>query len=389
MEKKKNSLWEILKVSTKLGLTSFGGPIAHLGFFKKEYIDHRKWIDEKTYADLIALCQFLPGPASSQLGIAIGTIRGGLFGGFIAWLGFTVPSAIALALFALVYQNFDLSGAGWIHGLKVVAVAIVAHAILGMGKKLTPDRPRITIAIIAASIALIWPTAWTQVLIILTAGIVGIVMYGDSQTSQIHDMAIGLRRRVGVIAWVIFFGLLTLLPFLRQIIPTKEMSIFDTFYRAGSLVFGGGHVVLPLLEREVVPVGLVSTEAFLAGYGAAQAVPGPLFTFASYLGAIIRGPLGAVIALTAIFLPSFLLIIGALPFLNEFRKHPKSQSALTGINAAVVGILIAALYNPVWVSSIRNTQSFIAALILFGLIEFWKVSPIAIVVLGALAGLII
>ncbi|MFZ5354408.1 MAG: chromate efflux transporter [Bacillota bacterium] len=389
MKKKVNSLLEILKVSTKLGLTSFGGPIAHLGFFKSEYIDRKKWLDEKLYADILALCQFLPGPASSQVGIAIGTIRGGIFGGIIAWLGFTMPSAIAMLLFALVYKNLSLGDVGWIHGLKVVAVAIVAHAVWGMGRKLAADRPRITIAIITTTLTLIFPSALTQIVLIIAAGITGVIMYDKAEKQNIEHIDIPVSKRAGIIAWILFFGMLIALPVARQLIHFKPLAVFDTFYRVGSLVFGGGHVVLPLLEREVVPVGWMTAEEFLAGYGAVQAVPGPLFTFSSYLGAMINGVGGAALTLSAIFLPSFLLIVGSLPFLNEVRKKPKFQAALTGINAAVVGILLAALYDPVWVSSIKGAVDFAVAAVLFVLLEFWKVSPWIVVLAGAAAGFIV
>lgn len=302
---KSGSLWEVLRVSTKLGLTSFGGPIAHLGYFHDEYVRRRKWMDEKAYADLVALCQFLPGPASSQVGIGIGILRAGLWGGVMAWLGFTLPSVIVLVLFALLLQGFDIANAGWIHGLKIVAVAIVAQAVLGMGQKLTPDRSRVTIAVGAAALVLLWPTAYTQVLIIAAAGILGLWLYkkGPDPGSQSLRMPVGKPFAIGCL--VLFFGLLAALPLLRQTFDIQWLALFDSFYRSGSLVFGGGHVVLPLLEREVVPTGWVNPEDFLAGYGAAQAVPGPLFTFAGYLGAMAGGITGAMVATVAIFLPAF------------------------------------------------------------------------------------
>ncbi|MDF2547452.1 MAG: ChrA protein [Anaerosolibacter sp.] len=384
-DKSKNTLLEILKASTKLGISSFGGPIAHLAYFKSEYVDKRKWLDEKFYADIIALCQFLPGPASSQVGISIGMLRGGLLGGVISWAGFTLPSVIVLSIFAFMYQSFNLESAGWIQGLKIIAVAVVAQAILGMGKKLTPDRQRITIAIIAAALTLAKPSALTQILIIIIAGVAGLMMYHDAHAPDVQHMNISISKRAGIISFVLFFGLLLILPVLRQLTDHRLMSIFDTFYRVGSLVFGGGHVVLPLIERELVPF-FISAEEFLAGYGAAQAVPGPLFTFAGYLGAMINGISGIFVGTIAIFLPSFLLIAGALPFLDEFRKHPSFQAALTGINAAVVGILLAALYNPVWTNAIKTSYDFIIAIILFGLLEFWKVAPWKVVIIGAVLG---
>lgn len=382
-------LLEVLAVSTKLGLTSFGGPIAHLGFFHDEYIRRRNWIDERSYADLVALCQFLPGPASSQVGIGIGVIRAGLLGGLTAWLGFTLPSVIVLVLFAFFLQGFDIGSAGWIHGLKIVAVAIVAQAILSMGQKLTPDRNRATIAIIAASVALLWQTAFSQVLLIVIAGIVGMALYRKTAVPESTDLSVPISRSFAVMCLAVFFGLLIVLPLLRQAFVADWLSLFDSFYRAGSLVFGGGHVVLPLLEREVVPTGWISKADFLAGYGATQAVPGPLFTFAGYLGAMISGVKGALIATAAIFLPAFLLIVGALPFWNSLRKSPKVQGALVGINAAVVGILLAALYNPLWTTAILAPVDFALAAILFLMLVFWKLPPWVIVITGAVGGMLI
>lgn len=379
----------MLRVSTKLGLTSFGGPIAHLGYFHDEYVRRRKWMDEKAYADLVALCQFLPGPASSQVGIGIGILRAGLWGGMMAWLGFTLPSVIVLVLFALLLQGFDIANAGWIHGLKIVAVAIVAQAVLGMGQKLTPDRSRVTIAVCAAALVLLWPTAYTQVLIIAAAGIIGLWLYkkGPDPGSQSLRMPVGKPFAIGCL--VLFFGLLAALPLLRQTFDIQWLALFDSFYRSGSLVFGGGHVVLPLLEREVVPTGWVSPEDFLAGYGAAQAVPGPLFTFAGYLGAMSGGITGAIVATVAIFLPAFLLVAGALPFWNGLRNSPRVQGALIGINAAVVGILLAAFYVPIWTTAITARVDFALALLLFILLVFWKLPPWVVVLAGALAGMII
>ncbi|MBS4204560.1 chromate efflux transporter [Lederbergia citrea] len=387
--KLKHSLWEILRVSTKLGLTSFGGPIAHLGYFKNEYIDKRKWLDDKTYADIIALCQFLPGPASSQVGIAIGILRGGLIGGILSFLGFTLPSVLVLVLFAFLFKNFEIADAGWIHGLKIVAVAVVAQAVLGMGKKLAPDKPRVTIAILATIFTLLWPSAIGQVAIIVLAGIMGVFLYKNQTFPDVREMSVSISKKIGIAALAIFFILLFGLPFLKQVTQLQAVAVFDAFYRAGSLVFGGGHVVLPLLERELVPTGWIGGSEFLAGYGVAQAVPGPLFTFAGYLGAMINGVSGALLATLAIFLPAFLLVVGSLPFLNEIRKRPRFQAALTAINAAVVGILLAALYNPIWTSTIKTTGDFAIALALFGLLTYWKVAPWMVVLIGALAGVLI
>lgn len=386
---KPRSLMEVLLVSTKLGLTSFGGPIAHLGYFHNEYIKRRKWMDERSYADLVALCQFLPGPASSQVGIGIGVMRAGLLGGLAAWVGFTLPSVIALVLFAFLLQGFDIGSTGWIHGLKLVAVAIVAQAILGMGQKLTPDRNRVTIAILAAAIALLWQTAFSQVAIIIVSGIVGLILYKNINTPDLPKIQVPIKRSLAVICLVLFFGLLFILPLIREITSIHWLAFFDSFYRAGSLVFGGGHVVLPLLEREVVPTGWLSKEDFLAGYGVAQAVPGPLFTFGAYLGAIMNGWLGAIVATFAIFLPAFLLVVGALPFWDSLRRVPKIQGVLAGVNAAVVGILLAAFYNPIWTSSILAPVDFALASILFIMLVFWKTPPWIVVIAGAIGGIVI
>ncbi|MEX2415963.1 MAG: chromate transporter [Paenibacillaceae bacterium] len=388
-QKKSKALLEILVISIKLGLTSFGGPIAHLGYFYNEYIHKRRWMDERSYADLVALCQFLPGPASSQVGIGIGVIRGGLLGGLIAWLGFTLPSVITLVVFAFLLQGFDISNAGWIHGLKIVAVAIVAQAILGMGQKLTPDKKRATLAIVVAVITLLWQTVFSQVLLIVAAGLIGLWMYRKTIIPETTNFSVPISRTFAVLCLIIFFGLLIIMPLLRQIIDNGWLSLFDSFYRSGSFVFGGGHVVLPLLEREIVPMGWVSKEDFLAGYGAAQAVPGPLFTFAAYLGAMAKGISGALVATVAIFLPAFLLVVGVLPFWNSLRRSPRIQGALIGINASVVGILLAALYNPLWTTTIMAPADFALVSILFIMLVFWKLPPWVVVIAGIVGGIII
>lgn len=380
------TLLEVGLVSTKLGLTSFGGPVAHLGYFHVEYIQKRKWLDERSYADLVALCQFLPGPASSQVGIGIGILRGGLLGGMVAWLGFTLPSVIALVLFALLLKGFELGNSGWIHGLKIVAVAIVAQAVWSMGQKLTPDRTRQTLAILAMVLTLIWQTAFSQVILIVLAGIVGLLLYRKKEVPIASELHVPIKRAVAAVCLILFTGLLFVLPLLRQLTDHSWVALADSFYRSGSLVFGGGHVVLPLLEREVVPMGWISKQDFLAGYGATQAVPGPLFTFSAYLGAMIHGVWGAAVATVAIFLPAFLLIAGALPFWNSVRKSPTMQGALTGVNAAVVGILLAALYDPIWISAILSVGDFVLAVVLFGMLVFWKLPPWVIVIVGALGG---
>lgn len=379
-------LWEILVVSGKLGLTSFGGPSAHLGYFYDEYIRRRGWLDERSYADLVALCQFLPGPASSQVGIGIGVLRAGLWGGIAAWLGFTLPSVLLMVLFAFFLQGSELVADGWLHGLKVVAVAVVAHAILGMGKTLAPDRCRATIAVLAAAAALLWQTALSQLVIILSAGLLGYFLLPKADRPASSEIAVGVPRSAAIICLGLFFLLLLALPVLRQLLSGPWAAVFDSFYRAGSLVFGGGHVVLPLLEREVVPTGWVSKEAFLAGYAAAQAVPGPLFTFAAYLGAVMGGWAGAVVATLAIFLPAFLLVIGSLPYWQALRRRSSLQGVLAGINAAVVGILLAALYDPLWTDTIQKPLDVALAAVLYLLLAIWRTPPWIVVAAGAAGG---
>ncbi|MBP1969804.1 chromate transporter [Virgibacillus natechei] len=380
------SLLEILGTSLRLGLTSFGGPVAHLGYFKDEYVDKRKWLDDKTYADIIAICQFLPGPASSQVGIAIGMLRGGMWGGVVSWLGFTIPSVIVLVLFALLYQSFALGDATWIASLKVVAVAIVAHAVLGLGKKLTPDRPRIAIALVAALIMLLFPSAIVQISIIIGAAIIGFYMFSKNAEPNVQSFSVSITKKQGIISLSILVALLIGLPIIAQALSNTYLNIFDIFFRVGSIVFGGGHVVLPLLEQEVVPNGLIKSGEFMAGYGMAQAVPGPLFTFAAYLGTMINGVIGAIVATVGIFLPSFLLIVGALPFLSELRKRSSFQGILTGVNASVVGILLAAFYNPVFTSGIMSGAHFGFAAILFALLHFWKTPAWMVVIVGVILG---
>jgi chromate transporter len=385
------SFLEVLWVSTRLGLTSFGGPIAHLGYFHEEYVNRKKWIDEQSYADLVALCQFLPGPASSQVSIAIGVARARLLGGVAAWIGFTLPSALALIAFALGIGAFASSAdSGWLHGLKIVAVAVVAQAVWGMARSLCPDRERATIAILASIVTLAWPTAVGQLSSIALAGLVGLAIFPGTTSASPSHMRFPIGKKLGIAAWIVFFTLLVGLPFLRQIQPSHALEVFDSFFRVGSLVFGGGHVVLPLLQTEVVGPGWVTNEQFVAGYGATQAVPGPLFTFAAYLGAVMaaepNGWTGAMLALVAIFLPSFLLIAGALPFWDLLRSMPAFQSALKGINAAVIGLLLTALYKPVWTSAIYSPADFGLGLVAFGLLLFWKCPPWLVVVLTAIGG---
>lgn len=392
--RKRGSLLEVLWVSTRLGLTSFGGPIAHLGYFHEEYVKRKKWVDEQSYADLVALCQFLPGPASSQVGIAIGIARAGLAGGFAAWLGFTLPSALALIAFAFGISALpDSTGAGWLHGLKVVAVAVVAQAVWSMARSLCPDRERATLAIVSAIVTLLWPSSIGQVLAIIVAGLIGLRAFPGTALTPASHMRFPIGKRLGLAAWSVFFLLLLVLPILRQVAHSHGLEVFDSFFRVGSLVFGGGHVVLPLLQAEVVGPGWLTNEQFVAGYGAAQAVPGPLFTFSSYLGTVMNtepnGWSGAFLALGAIFFPSFLLIVGALPFWDLLRSKSGFQAALRGINAAVVGLLVAALYNPVWTSAIHTAADFGLGLVAFGLLMFWRCPPWLVVVLTALGGEVI
>lgn len=377
---------EIFLISTRLGLTSFGGPTAHLGYFHEEYIRRKKWMDEKSYADLVALAQFLPGPASSQVGIGIGVMRGGVLGGIISFVGFTLPSVIALILFASLLSEFDIANAGWIHGLKIVAVAIVAHAIIGMAKNLTPDLKRKTIALFALITTLVWQATFAQVAVILLAALFGFLLFRNHDEHKVTSSQFPISKRFSVICLLLFFGLLFLLPIMRELSGSAWLAMFDSFYRSGSLVFGGGHVVLPLLEQEFVPSGWISEESFLAGYGATQAVPGPLFTFAAYLGTVMKGWQGGVIATIAVFLPAFLLILGALPFWDQLRGNVKIKGAIMGVNAAVIGILISALYFPIWTSSILAPADFALAAILYSMLAYWKLPPWMIVLTGAIGG---
>ena len=383
--------WVVFLIFLRLGLTSFGGPIAHLGYFRDEFVTRRQWLTERSYADLVALCQFLPGPASSQVGIALGLSRSGYAGALAAWAGFTLPSAIALILFALGIASYgDAMPSGVLHGLKVVAVAVVAQAVWGMARSLCPDAPRITIMAAATCFVLLVPFAWGQVGVIAIAAFIGLLLF-KPQPGAAHDpLPITMRRRVGLFWLTLFFALLMGLPLLTAMFPNQTLSMVDDFYRAGSLVFGGGHVVLPLLQAEVVPSGWVSNDAFLAGYGAAQAVPGPLFTFAAFLGASMKqaptGWLGGLICLLAIFAPSFLLVVGALPFWERLRRNTRTQAALLGINAAVVGLLLAALYQPVWTSAIHAPQDFGLALVALVALMFWKLPPWLVVVGSGGAG---
>jgi len=387
----RHSPLEVLLVFLKLGLSCFGGPIAHIGYFREEFVVRRRWLDEQAYVDLVALCQFLPGPASSQVGFSIGLIRGGYLGGLAAWSGFTLPSAILLVLFA--YGAGALSGevgGGLLHGLKLVAVAIVSQAVWGMARTLCPDRERASIAVVSALIILFNTSSIAQIGAILFGGIAGLFLCRAEQTISGHA-TIPVSRTAGIIALSMFFILLVGVPILRTFQHSSGIALFEAFYRSGALVFGGGHVVLPLLREAFVTPGWVSDNTFLAGYGAAQAVPGPLFTFAAYLGTVVspnpHGIPGAVLGLIGIFLPGILILLGTLPFWESFRNRPGAQAIMRGVNAAVVGLLGAALYNPVWTSSVNTPGDFGVAVVGFVLLTVWRAPPLLVVVVSALGGI--
>ena len=387
-------LTEVFGAFLKLGLTSFGGPIAHLGYFRDEFVVRRRWLSEKAYADLVALCQFLPGPASSQVGMALGLQRAGVTGAVAAWLAFTLPSAIALMAFAYGMATYpEWADSGWVHGLKLAAVAVVAQAVWGMGRTLCPDRARATLALAVAFVVLSVPGAVFQVLAILVGGFIGWRFLPFADHEPHVSIGFPVSRRVGFWLLLGFFALLLGLPALVTVSGIRALDAFEAFYRAGSLVFGGGHVVLPLLHAEVVPSGWVSDADFLAAYGAAQAVPGPLFTFAAYLGVVMNGPVsgwsGALICLIAIFLPAFLLIVGVLPFWERLRRYKSVAAAFNGVNAAVVGLLLAALYDPIWTGTVHSHGDFILAAGGFAALIFWKVPPLAVVTATALGGVVL
>ena len=389
------SLAEVFRAALGLGLTSFGGPIAHIGYFRREYVEKRRWFDDRAFADLLALCQSLPGPASSQLGIAIGARRAGALGGVVSWIGFTLPSAIALVLFGLLSGSADLSEAGWLHGLKLAAVAVVAQAVYLLARSLTPDWPRRALAIAGMAVALLWTTPFSQLAIIAGGALTGWLVLTAPPAAEAGAPATPspIGRRAGAVAIGLFVVLLIGLPLVRAATGSESVAMFETFYRTGSLVFGGGHVVLPLLHAGVVEPGWVSEDRFLAGYGAAQAVPGPLFSFAAYLGSVAASPLGgwagAAVALVAIYLPSFLLIYGVLPYWDRLRQSAGFRRALVGANAAVVGLLAAALYRPIWTGAVESAADVAVAVAGLGLLVWGRVPPIAVVALAAVAGQII
>jgi chromate transporter len=392
---------EVFLAFLRLGLTSFGGPIAHLGYFRQDIVERRRWLDERAYADLVALCQFLPGPTSSEVGIGIGLTRAGLAGAVAAWAGFTLPSAVAMVLFAFGIERIGSAGAGGsggsgsLHGLKIAAVAVVAQAVWTMARTMAAGRSRATLAAAAAVIVLLLPTTAGQLCAIGLGALLGVLLLPGDEPHTHSALAAGVGRGAATFCLVVFFALLLALPLLAVAFPRESLAgqafaVIGAFYRAGSLVFGGGHVVLPLLQVAVVPPGWVTNDAFLAGYGAAQAVPGPLFTFAAYLGAVMtaepHGVAGAALALAAIFLPAFLLVIGVLPFWQVVRARPAAQAALDGVNAAVVGLLLAALYNPVWRSAIAEPRDFALAVAAFVLLAAWKTPPWLAVVVCAAGG---
>ena len=385
------SAWSVFLIFLRLGLTSFGGPVAHLGYFRQEFVERRRWLSEAAYADLVALCQFLPGPASSQVGLALGLSRAGYAGAWAAWVGFTLPSAIALIALAIgLAQAGDAVPAGLLHGLKVVAVAVVAQAVWGMARSLCPDTPRRALMLASAALLMAWPGTATQLLAIGLAALVGLAWLRPAADTAPQPMGDPVSRRAGAAWLALFFALLLGLPLLTVALPGQAVAVVDAFYRAGALVFGGGHVVLPLLQASVVPNGWVSADAFVAGYGAAQAVPGPLFTFAAFLGASLSGTptgwTGGALALAAIFLPSFLLIAGALPFWEQLRAQPQVRAALLGINAAVVGLLLAALWNPVITSGIHGVEDGLLAGVALLALMRWKWPPWLVVVGCAVTG---
>lgn len=390
--------WPVFVAFLRLGLTSFGGPVAHLGYFRDAFVTRRGWLTERAYADLVGLCQFLPGPASSQVGMAIGLSRAGYAGMFAAWLGFTLPSALLMMLFALgVHATGMPVAAGALHGLRIVSVAVIAQAVWGMARTLCPDARRVTLMAIATCIALLVPAAWLQVVVIVAAGAAGLMLLPQPERGAHEPLPLHVSRRAGLLWLVLFVALIVVLPVAASALHSNTLAVVDAFFRTGALVFGGGHVVLPLLQAAVVAPGWVGDSAFLAGYGVAQAVPGPLFTFSAFLGALLRdapnGWLGGTIALVSIFAPSFLLVAGTAPFWERLRRSTRMQAALAGVNAAVVGLLLAALYHPVWSDTIVSPRDFAAALVAFVALVFWRVPPWAVVIasaaLGWLSGMIV
>ncbi|NIY77689.1 chromate efflux transporter [Thalassospira sp. HF15] len=393
-------LWQIFLIFLRLGLTSFGGPVAHIGYFREEFVARRKWLSDARYADLVALCQFAPGPASSQVGMGIGMALGGVRGSLIAWLGFTMPSAIVLAALGMAFVGFDIGSVdGIIRGLKLVAVGVVVHALLGMARNLCPDVPRAILAVLAAGIMIASDTVMAQFVVILGGMFAGFFLLKNKVAEDADPGHAPRSAKGAVIALCTFFALLVMLPVLAKLDPTGLFAVIDGFYRSGALVFGGGHVVLPLLQNAVVAPGWIDTETFLAGYGATQAVPGPIFTFAAYLGAALHTGAGgaglaisaltSLVTLVAIFLPAWLLVIGLLPFWDRVRHIPSMRAGLMGVNAAVVGLLAAVLYDPIWTGAIQDVFDIGCVMLVFAILQ-WRVFPVwAVVAAGAVIGYLV
>lgn len=388
---------EVFAVFLRMGLTCFGGPIAHLGYFRREFVERRGWLDDEAFSDLIGLCQFLPGPASSQVGFSIGLLRAGWLGGLAAWVGFTLPSVFLLLGFAALTPSLGGPvGSGLVHGLKLVAVAVVAQAVWDMARRLCPDRRRAAIGLVAVAVLGILTTVYAQLIVIGVGAVLGLALCRTPESPDAHrtpqdGREFPVSRTVGAVALIVFCVLLFGLPALVGLNAGRAVNVFEAFYRSGALVFGGGHVVLPLLQQQTVTTGWVSPTDFLAGYGAAQAVPGPLFTFAAFLGWIMVDTpnhwTGALLATAGIFLPGLLLVLAALPYWQGLRARRSMAALLAGVNAAVVGLLATALYSPVWTSAVRSKFDFAVAVVGFFLLTRWKIPPLAVVVLCALAGI--
>lgn len=382
---------EIFWIFWRLGLTSFGGPVAHLGYFRKEFVVRRQWLDERAYGDLVSLCQFLPGPASSQLGMAIGLLRAGIPGSIAAWLGFTLPSAMALVIFGLLLPSLDrYASSGWVHGLKIVTVAVVAQAVVVMSGSLCPDRPRLLLALVSAGIVLAIPSIFTQMAVMVLGALTALWLFKSSSEPVRLSIASGVSPKTGTFFLLSFAGLLIALPTLATASGQYLIKLVDVFYRAGALVFGGGHVVLPLLQSQIVTHGWVLNDIFLAGYGAAQAAPGPLFSFAAFVGAVSSqnpsGWIGSIAALVAIFLSGYLLIIGVLPFWESLQRLDGVRRAMTGINASVVGILLAALFNPVMTNAVHSITDLAAAVVCYILLKIFSRAPWTVIILLVVFG---
>lgn len=394
--RRNGSAFEVLWAFLKLGMTSFGGPVAHLGYFRHEFVARRRWLDDETFTDLVGLCQFLPGPASSQTGFSIGLLRAGWWGGVAAWCGFTLPSVALLIAFAIFAPELSGPvGSGLIHGLKLVAVAVVAQAVWDMARRLCPDRRRAGIALVAIAMLAVLNTVYAQLIVILVGACLGLALCRSPALLDVarmhpHAGAFRVSRATGAFALLLFCVLLFGLPVIAALDSTQAVRVFDAFYRSGALVFGGGHVVLPLLQSQTVVTGWITPSTFLAGYGAAQAVPGPLFTFSAFLGWNLNGVpnhgFGALLAVAGIFLPGLLLVLAALPYWQAIRAHPSMAAVLSGVNAAVVGLLATALYTPVWTSAVQSDKDFAVAAVGFLLLTRWKIPPLVVVVLSAIAG---